>query len=56
MSKVQINGVEEKWHSSWEEGMSKGLEAARILACLGLGQSLAQWQEARKAEIGSFSP
>lgn len=36
--------------------MSKGLEAVRIVACLGLGQSLAQWQEAWIAEIESFPP
>lgn len=48
--------IDEEWRSSREEGMSKALEAVRIVACLGLGQSLAQWQEAQKAEMGSFSP
>lgn len=52
---VQVNGVEGEGQSSWEEGKSKGLEAVRIMACLGWGQSLAQWQETQKAEMGSFS-
>lgn len=47
--------MEGKWHSSWEEGSSKGLEADRIVFCLSLGYSLAQWQEAQKTETESFS-
>ena len=45
-----------QWHSSWLEGISKGLWAVRIVSCLGPGQRLAQWQEAEKAEMEPFCP
>ena len=56
MNIVQINGVEEEGHPIWEEGTSKGLEAVRMVAFLGLSQSLTQWQGAQKAEMASFFP